>query len=214
MTFGVPELLALYAKGQFPMAENQTSYSVAIIDPEMRGILPLSALHLPRRLARTINSERFHVTINNNFAAVIAMCAEPAVDRQQTWINPGIDYLCQELHQLGHAHSVECYLDNKLVGGLYGVTLGGAFFGESMFTRSRDASKVALFHLCARLIKQGFCLLDTQFITEHLEQFGAIEITRDDYLQLLQTAKQQSPTFCSANKTMSGQQVLQILKNK
>jgi len=214
MTFGPSELLALYAKGQFPMAEDQTSNSVAIIDPDMRGILPLNQLHLPRRLSRTINSDKFHVTTNDNFAAVISMCAETAADRQQTWINSGIDYLCQQLHQLGHAHSVECYLDNKLVGGLYGITLGGAFFGESMFTRSRDASKVALFHLCARLIKQGFSLLDTQFITEHLAQFGAIEISRDNYLQLLQTAKQQTPTFCDDNKTMSGQQVLQILQAK
>jgi leucyl/phenylalanyl-tRNA--protein transferase len=214
MTFGVSELLALYAKGQFPMAEDQTSGSVAIIDPEMRGILPLNALHLPRRLARTINSDQFHVAINRDFAAVIAMCAEPAADRQQTWINSGINYLCQQLHQLGHAHSVECYLDNELVAGLYGITLGGAFFGESMFTRSRDASKVALFHLCARLIKQGFTLLDIQFITDHLAQFGAIEITRYDYLKLLDTAKQQAPVFCDDNKSMSGRQVLQILKSK
>ncbi|PHR62506.1 MAG: leucyl/phenylalanyl-tRNA--protein transferase [Robiginitomaculum sp.] len=212
MTFGADDLLALYAKGQFPMASDRTANSVSIIDPEWRGILPLDGLHIPRRLARTIRQNRFRVHVNRNFAATIQMCAESAPDRPETWINHGIEVLCHHLYLRGAAHSVECYLDDRLVGGLYGVILGGAFFGESMFSRERDASKVALFHLCARLVRQGFFLLDTQFMTDHLAQFGAIEIDRTAYLQRLETAKAIHPVFGENPDPLDGSDVLEILQ--
>jgi len=211
MSFGPEELLALYAKGQFPMANDRDSQMVSIIDPEWRGILPLDALHLPRRLARTIRQDRFSVYINRNFAAVIQLCAEAADNRPETWINHGIELLCHHLYLRGHAHSIECYREDELVGGLYGVSLGGAFFGESMFSRARDASKVALFHLCARMKMQGFTLLDTQFITDHLSQFGAIEIDRDEYLNLLYQAKTRHADLAGNDKPLSGANVLEIL---
>ncbi|VAV95356.1 Leucyl/phenylalanyl-tRNA--protein transferase, partial [hydrothermal vent metagenome] len=160
MAFGPDELLALYAKGQFPMAADRSSSHVSIIDPKWRGVLPLDGLHLPKRLARTIRQDRFAVYINRNFAATLHLCAEATAQRQETWINHGIEALCHLLYLRGAAHSVECYDGETLVGGLYGITLGGAFFGESMFSRQRDASKVALFHLCARLTRNGFTLLD------------------------------------------------------
>ncbi len=213
MAFGPDELLALYAKGQFPMADDRNADTVSIIDPDWRGILPLEHLHIPRRLARTIRQDKFQVHINRNFAATIHLCAESAPDRADTWINAGIEMLCHHLYLRGNAHSVECYQKDQLVGGLYGISLGGAFFGESMFSRSRDASKIALFHLCAHLKRQGFSLLDTQFITEHLSQFGATEISRDAYLQKLQIAQNQVCNFTKKPHPMSGQMVLNILQN-
>jgi len=213
MAIGAEELLALYAKGQFPMAENRNSNRVAIFDPDPRCILPLDALHLPRRLARTIRQNRFTVHINRNFAATISQCAKTTDERTETWINYGIEALCHSLFLRGHAHSVECYLQNQLVGGLYGVSLGGAFFGESMFSRVRDASKVALFHLCARLIRQGFCLLDIQFNTEHLEQFGAVEIGRTEYKMKLARAIKAEVNFTSNITPMSGHDVLNHLNS-
>lgn len=214
MAFGPTELLALYAKGQFPMAADRNASMVSIIDPDWRGILPLEALHVPRRLARTIRQNRFDIHIDRNFAATIYSCAKAAKDRPETWINPGIEILCHHLYLRGQAHSVECYQENQLVGGLYGLVLGGAFFGESMFSKVRDASKVALFHLCARLVQQGFQLLDTQFMTEHLEQFGAIEIDRASYLQRLDLAKQLDVTFLGGASSISGAKVLEILQGQ
>jgi leucyl/phenylalanyl-tRNA--protein transferase len=185
-----PELLLrAYAHGLFPMAEDRSDPELFWVDPEMRGILPLDDFHLPRRLARTVRQGKFAVAIDRDFAAVIAACAEPSPTRRGgTWINNQIVSLYSELHRQGHTHSVECYLEGKLVGGLYGVSLAGTFFGESMFSQATDASKVALVHLVARLRAGGYHLLDTQFLTGHLAQFGAIEIPRRRYRALLAEA--------------------------
>ena len=184
-----PELLIrAYRAGFFPMAEAREAERLYWLDPEQRGILPLDGFHLPRRLLRTVESGAFAVTADRDFAGVIAGCAEPAPGREDTWINPQIEALFTELHRRGVAHSVESWQDGVLVGGLYGVALGGAFFGESMFSRATDASKVALVHLMARLRLGGFTLLDTQFVTSHLTRFGAIEVPRDRYKQMLAAA--------------------------
>ncbi|MBV8869176.1 MAG: leucyl/phenylalanyl-tRNA--protein transferase [Acetobacteraceae bacterium] len=174
-------MLRAYRHGLFPMAETRRGDRLYWLDPERRGVLPLERFHLPRRLLRTILSGEFEVTADRDFAATIAGCAASAPGREDTWINPQIEALFVELHRMGVAHSVECWRDSRLVGGLYGVALGGAFFGESMFSIVRDASKVALVHLVARLRVSGFRLLDTQFVTAHLAQFGAVEIPRDEY---------------------------------
>jgi leucyl/phenylalanyl-tRNA---protein transferase len=181
-------LLGAYRHGLFPMAETRHGDRLFWLDPEKRGVLPLDRFHLPRRLARTVLSGVFRVESDRDFAATIASCAAAAPARADTWINPQIESLFGELHRLGYAHSVECRLDGELAGGLYGVALGAAFFGESMFSFSRDASKVALVHLVARLRLGGFRLLDTQFVTAHLAQFGAVEIPRPRYKALLSAA--------------------------
>ena len=181
-------MLRAYRAGLFPMAETRRGDRLYWLDPEQRGILPLDQFHLPRRLARTSLSDGFEVTADREFAAVIAACAEATEGREDTWINRDIELLFTALHRDGHAHSVEAYQDGQLVGGLYGVVLGGAFFGESMFSRVRDASKVALVHLVARLRLGGFMLLDTQFVTAHLAQFGAREIPRKLYKAALDRA--------------------------
>src|SRR5579875_1408232 len=184
-----PELLLrAYAAGIFPMAESADDPELYWVDPVQRGILPLDRFHLPRRLARTVRSERFAVVCDRNFAAVMRGCAEPTAERPQTWINDEIVSVYSALHDRGHAHSVEAYLDGQLVGGLYGVSLSGAFFGESMFSRVTDASKVALVHLVARLIRGGYRLLDTQFVTDHLKRFGATEVSRARYRHMLREA--------------------------
>ncbi len=181
-------LLRAYAVGLFPMAERHDDATLYWIDPEKRGILPLEKFHIPKRLLRTVRRETFDILCNTAFEQVIRHCALPAPDRNETWINDEIVKLYLDLHELGRAHSVECWRDGNLVGGLYGVALGGAFFGESMFSRETDASKVALVHLVARLRKGGFKLLDTQFVTRHLAQFGAVEIVRSGYRELLSSA--------------------------
>ena len=181
-------LLRAYALGIFPMAERRDDNEVYWVDPERRGILPLEEFHLPRRLARTVRQERFEVRCDADFDAVVEACAAPDFGRSETWINGPIRRLTNQLFALGYGHSVECRRKGELVGGLYGIALGGAFFGESMFSRERDASKVALVHLVARLKLGGFRLLDTQFITQHLAQFGTIEIARTDYRRLLAEA--------------------------
>lgn len=186
-----PELmLRAYRVGLFPMAETRRGQRLYWLDPERRGILPLDAFHLPRRLARTVLADRYRVTTDAAFAAVIAGCAAAAPGREDTWINADIERLFTELHRQGHAHSVECWAGAELVGGLYGVSLGAVFFGESMFATSRDASKVALVHLVARMRLGGYRLLDTQFVTSHLAQFGAVEVARDAYKALLADAVQ------------------------
>lgn len=179
-------LLKAYACGLFPMAESADEPGLFWVEPRERGILPLDGFHLPRRLARTVASGRFEIRIDSAFDAVIAGCAEAAPGRERTWINQKIRTLYGELFDLGHCHTVEVWDGGRLVGGLYGVALGSAFFGESMFHRERDASKVALVHLVARLRRGGFTLLDTQFVTEHLRQFGATEVPKKTYLQMLQ----------------------------
>jgi leucyl/phenylalanyl-tRNA--protein transferase len=186
--FGPRELLACYASGVFPMADAREDERVFLIDPQRRGVLPLERFHVPKRLARTVRRDPFEIRIDTAFAQVVGLCAEAASDRRETWINGPIERLYGELHETGRAHSVECWLEGRLVGGLYGVSLAGAFFGESMFSRATDASKVALVHLVARLIAGGFVLLDAQFMTEHLAQFGAEELPRREYRRRLTRA--------------------------
>jgi leucyl/phenylalanyl-tRNA--protein transferase len=184
-------VLRAYRHGLFPMAEGRAGDKLFWLDPLKRGVLPLDGFHLSRRLLRTVLSDTFTVTADRNFAGTIAGCATPVPDRADTWINPQIERLFAELFRTGHAHSVETWVAGTLVGGLYGVALGGAFFGESMFSFARDASKVALVHLIARLRLGGFRLLDTQFVTTHLAQFGAEEIARELYKQRLADAVDQ-----------------------
>lgn len=181
-------VLRAYRHGLFPMAEGRAGDKLFWLDPVKRGVLPLDGFHLPRRLLRTVLGGSFAVTADRNFPGTIAGCATPLPGRTDTWINPRIERLFTDLFHMGHAHSVETWQDGTLVGGLYGVVLGGAFFGESMFSFARDASKVALVHLVARLRLGGFRLLDTQFVTAHLTRFGAAEIPRDQYRQQLAEA--------------------------
>jgi leucyl/phenylalanyl-tRNA--protein transferase len=199
------QLLRAYQAGVFPMAERRDDPSLFWVSPEMRGVLPLDAFHLPRRLARTIRSDRFQVKVDTAFTEVMRACAAPAEDRKESWINDEILSLYASLYAMGHAHSVECWRDGTLVGGLYGVSIGAAFFGESMFSRARDASKVAVAHLVARLIAGAFTLLDTQFLTEHLAHFGAVEIPRTDYLALMADAiARKAEFYCPAPSGRSG----------
>lgn len=207
--FGPNEVLACYARGVFPMADARDDDRIFLIDPERRGIIPLDGFHVSRRLARTVRSEPFELRIDTAFAAVVEACAT-AAERDDTWINRPIERMYADLAALGHAHSVECWLDGELVGGLYGVTLRGAFFGESMFSRVRDASKVALVHLVARLKMTGFVLLDAQFMTEHLAQFGAVEIPRAEYQRRLAAALAVDADFGAA-ATCAGTGALQVI---
>ncbi len=191
-----PELvLKAYACGVFPMAERKDDPSVFWVDPDWRGVIPLDEFHLPRRLARTVRSGKFQVSVNREFDRVIRKCAESTPERAESWINGGIVEVYNELHRQGNAHSVECWRGKQLVGGLYGVSLGAAFFGESMFSRERDASKVALVHLVERLRAGGYALLDTQFVTAHLSSFGAIELPRGTYLEQLRAALEREASF-------------------
>ncbi|MFO1083616.1 MAG: leucyl/phenylalanyl-tRNA--protein transferase [Reyranellaceae bacterium] len=181
-------LLQAYRIGVFPMGERRDDPKLHWLDPRRRAVLPLDGFHLPHRLARTVRAGRFAVTADTAFAETVRACAEPRPGHPESWINEPIVELYTELHRRGHAHSVECWNGDRLVGGLYGVSVGAAFFGESMFSRQRDTSKVALVHLVARLIVGGFRLLDCQFMTEHLRSFGAIEITREEFRPLLAAA--------------------------
>ena len=181
-------LLRAYSIGIFPMAEARDDPNLYWIDPEKRGILPLERFHVPRSLKRTLKRAPFELTIDRDFEAVLAGCAAPAPGRRQTWINDTIFDLCLKLHAMGHAHSVEVRRDGELVGGLYGIAIGGVFSGESMFSREKDASKVALVHLVEHLKAKDFALLDTQFVTRHLMQFGAIEVEREEYRRRLKSA--------------------------
>lgn len=181
-------LLRAYASGVFPMAEHADDPEVFWVRPETRGIIPLDAFHVPKSLAKTIRRGRFEIRYDHDFAGVMEGCAETGEGRSSTWINAPIREAYQELHRRGHCHSVEAWHDARLVGGLYGVSLGRAFFGESMFSRERDASKVCLVHLVERLRRQGFVLLDTQFTTEHLKRFGAVDVPRRRYEKLLEEA--------------------------
>lgn len=181
-------VLRAYAMGVFPMADQRDAASVYWVEPKLRGILPLERFHLSRSLRKTIAAERFRVTTDQAFERIIQLCAESAEDRPETWINGPIERVFIELHRRGFAHSIECWSGDTLAGGLYGLALGRAFFGESMVTRVRDASKVAFAHLVARLKAGGFTLLDCQFQTEHLASLGAVEVPRDDYVALLGSA--------------------------
>lgn len=202
-------LLRAYAYGVFPMAESRDDPQLYWIDPEARGVLPLDKFHVPRRLKRTIRQRLFDVRIDTSFREVMLGCAEAAPGRDGTWINARILELYTELHERGHAHSVECWRDGKLVGGLYGVSIGAAFFGESMFSRETDASKVALVYLVARLIRGGYKLLDTQFLTTHLAQFGAREISREAYRERLARAIATDADFYSLALDTAPEEILQ-----
>jgi leucyl/phenylalanyl-tRNA--protein transferase len=181
-------LLKAYAIGVFPMSDDRTADDVYWVEPKKRGVLPLAGFRLSRSLAKKLKSDRFEHTANADFAGVVRACAEAAEDRPSTWINGQIEEAVHRLHKLGRAHSIETWAEGRLVGGLYGISLGRAFFGESMFSRETDASKLALAHLIARLRAGGFTLLDCQFITPHLASLGAIEISRAQYSNLLDQA--------------------------
>jgi leucyl/phenylalanyl-tRNA---protein transferase len=181
-------LLKAYASGVFPMAESASDPEVFWVRPETRGIIPLDGLHIPRSLKKTIRKQRFEIRLDRDFEAVIDGCAEARAERRSTWINAPIREAYVGLHQRGYCHSVEAWRDGRLAGGLYGVTLGRAFFGESMFSREQDASKVCLVELVEHLRERGFALLDTQFTTDHLKRFGAIDVPRRRYEKLLEDA--------------------------
>ncbi|QYE36492.1 leucyl/phenylalanyl-tRNA--protein transferase [Polymorphobacter sp. PAMC 29334] len=216
-------LLRAYAAGVFPMADNRNAADVFWVEPQKRGVLPLDGFHLPARLARVLKSERFGITADRAFADVMAECAAPVPGRPDTWINADIVAAYRGLYARGNAHSIECWQDGKLVGGLYGVKLGAAFFGESMFTRVTDASKCALAALVARLRVGGFRLLDTQFLTEHLARFGTVEVPRAAYKVLLEGALATSGDFAAldwdvtarpttkVSGPVSGKRIVQLL---
>ena len=181
-------LLKAYACGIFPMAESADDPALYWIEPQSRGVLPLDTVHIPKRLARTLRSGLFEVRINSDFNGVIDGCAASRPGRRSTWINARIRQLYGALYRQGHCHTVEAWVGGRMVGGLYGVALGKAFFGESMFSTERDASKVALVYLVARLIHGGFTLLDTQFVTDHLRQFGTVDLEKTDFHKALELA--------------------------
>jgi len=189
------ELLLAYRLGIFPMAESRAAPEVLWVRPHERGILPLDKFHVPKRLARVVRSNRFKITADEAFEAVIRACAESQPDRRETWINDAIIDVFVSLHARGFAHSIETWHEGKLVGGLYGLSLGGAFFAESKFSRATDASKVALVHLAARLKAGGYTLLDAQFPNPHLEQFGAITVTEERFQFMLAQALSRSGDF-------------------
>lgn len=197
-------LLKAYSVGVFPMADRADAPDVYWVEPRRRGILPLTNFHLPRSLAKLLRQERFRLTADTDFMGVMRACAQPAPGRTETWINEQIVRGYSGLHARGHAHSLECWEDGELVGGLYGVELGAAFFGESMFAKRRDASKVALAHLVARLRAGGYLLLDTQFLTAHLARFGALEIGREPYRALLSGAVSRRADFFALDDALTG----------
>ena len=209
--FTVDDLIKCYERGVFPMADSRTDDSVFLVDPDWRGVLPLDEFHIPKRLARTVRAGLFAVRIDTAFEAVVASCAAERPGRTETWISGAIQDLYGQLFTRGLAHSIECWQDGQLVGGLYGVALGGAFFGESMFSNVRDASKVALVHLVARLIAGRYQLLDTQFITEHLTQFGVRDISRQDYQRRLGLALNRDSDFYQLPTYAAGAEVLQVI---
>ncbi|RKD73676.1 leucyl/phenylalanyl-tRNA--protein transferase [Rhizobium sp. WW_1] len=187
-----------YSIGLFPMAESADDPEIFWVEPELRGIIPLDGFHVSKSLAKKIRQNPFDIRFDTDFEAVIAACAEETNDRPSTWINDTIRTLYGTLHHIGHAHSVEAWEGDMLVGGLYGVSLGSAFFGESMFSRRTDASKICLVHLVQRLRERGFTLLDTQFTTEHLKTFGAVDVPKDAYAKMLEKAME-SPNISFSN---------------
>lgn len=208
----VHELLNAYANGVFPMAASATSPELYLQDPDWRGIIPLDQLKLPRRLARTLRQRRFTIAIDRDFDAVIAGCAAEKPGRESTWINKEIRQLYRVLFNRGFCHTVEVREDDRLIGGLYGVSLKGAFFGESMFSEARDASKIALVYLCARLIHGGFRLLDTQYSTPHLSQFGTVEVPRREFHRLLDEALTVNADFLRLPQDAAPEFVIEIVK--
>jgi leucyl/phenylalanyl-tRNA---protein transferase len=209
-------LLKAYACGIFPMAESADDPALYWIEPDMRGIVPLEGFHIPVRLARTVRSTPWTVDVDRDFDAVIEGCAEPKQDRARTWINLRIRRIYRALFERGNCHTVEVYDGEQLVGGLYGVALGRAFFGESMFHRRRDASKIALVHLIARLKIGGYRLLDTQYVTEHLKTFGAVEVPKRRYHRLLEDALTGDADFGALppERRISGAEALAIVNGE
>ncbi len=199
-------LLNAYAVGVFPMANGVDDPEIYWVDPAIRGVLPLDGFHVPRSLAKRMRRGGYEVTVDRAFDAVLDGCA----DREETWINAKIRGLYLELHEFGYGHSVEVWMNGALSGGLYGVSLGAAFFGESMFSRQPDASKIALAHLVARLRAGGFTLLDTQFVTAHLRKFGAVEITRREYHRQLDDALARDAEFLALHPDADVQEILQL----
>jgi leucyl/phenylalanyl-tRNA--protein transferase len=208
-------LLKAYACGIFPMAESAEDPALYWIEPDMRGIIPLQGFHIPARLARSVRSTSYTVHVDRDFDAVIDGCAEPKPDRARTWINIRIRRIYRSLFERGHCHTVEVYDGDRLVGGLYGVSLGRAFFGESMFHRERDASKIALVHLVARLKAGEYRLLDTQYVTEHLKTFGAIEVPKRRYHRLLEEAISGDANFTAlpTDRPVSGEKILAMIQD-
>ncbi len=206
-------LLKAYACGIFPMAESADDPALYWIEPELRGVIPLDTFHVPSRLARTVRTTPFTVRVDRAFDAVIDGCAEPKAGRARTWINARIRKIYRALYAEGHCHTVEVYDGAELVGGLYGVSLGRAFFGESMFHHARDASKIALVHLVARLKAGGYSLLDTQFVTDHLKTFGAVEVSKRHYHRLLEEALDGEADFAAlpVNRPLLGSEALAAL---
>ncbi len=207
-------LLKAYACGIFPMAESADDPALYWIEPDMRGIIPLEGFHLPARLKRTVRTTPLTVWVDRDFDAVIDGCAEAKPDRSRTWINCRIRKIYRSLFERGHCHTVEVYDGGELVGGLYGVSLGRAFFGESMFHRAHDASKIALVHLVARLRAGGYRLLDTQYVTEHLKSFGAVEVQKRRYHRLLEDALEGQADFgaLALDRPLSGEEALARLR--
>jgi leucyl/phenylalanyl-tRNA--protein transferase len=203
-------LLKAYACGIFPMAESAEDPQLYWIEPQARGVLPLERVEIPRRLQRTIRQKPYDVCIDSDFEGVITGCAASRPGRHSTWINNRIRSLYRELHRLGYCHTVEVWDTGRLVGGLYGVALGGAFFGESMFSEVRDASKIALIYLCARLIRGGFVMLDTQFVTDHLRQFGTIEVEKSEFHRQLEHALKVEADFFCLERDPTPARVLEI----
>lgn len=209
-------LLDFYRRGVFPMADSREDDALFLISPAERGVLPLKGFHVPKRLRRTVRQQPYKVTVDLAFNRVIEACAEERPDRPTTWINNQILNMYGALHRSGHAHSIECWDgDGALVGGLYGVSLGAAFFGESMFSRATDASKIALVHLVARLIAGGYELLDAQFHNPHLEQFGLEEIPKEEFMKRLRAALAREADFYSSGATgedrLSGEGSLHLI---
>jgi leucyl/phenylalanyl-tRNA--protein transferase len=209
--FSVEDLVECYRQGVFPMADAREDERIFLIDPERRGVIPLTGFHVPSRLARTVRTDKFQIRVDTAFEAVVEACATARPGRDETWINHSIQSLYTELYRRTQAHSVEAWRDGELVGGLYGVALGGAFFGESMFSDERDASKVALVHLIGRLTVGRFRLLDAQFTTEHLAQFGAQEIPRALYRKRLAEALGHDADFFRLPAYAAGDAVLQAI---
>ena len=216
MTFSLTpdDLLGLYARGVVPMADSRDDPDLYVVDPPMRGVLPLDQFHLSRRLARTVRQNRFEVRVDTAFDAVVEGCAGGGPERPKTWINAEIQSLYGELHRRGVAHSIESWRDGELVGGLYGVRIGAAFFGESMFSRATDASKVAMVHLIARMWAGGFLLLDCQFLTSHLATFGGVEIPRRTYRMMLKAALDRRGDFYRMPMAADGACALQAISQR
>jgi leucyl/phenylalanyl-tRNA--protein transferase len=206
-------LLKAYTCGIFPMAESADDPALYWIEPQQRGILQLDRVHVPKRLARTVRQDLFEVRVDTDFEGVIDGCAASRAGRRTTWINRKIRALYRDLFDAGYCHTIEAWSGGRLVGGLYGVALNGAYFGESMFSTERDASKVALVHLCARLIAGGFSLLDTQFVTDHLRQFGTVEIERAEFHKLLEKALAHEADFHALPADLTSSQVLELIEN-